>query len=173
MTDLDLKAVRARADELGIEYHPANKAETIQEKIDAHLAKGTADVPVVEKELTPEQKDKQRLKEALALIPITLTPLDPADAQVPSVAVSVGNKVLGQVTKVIPFNKKWYMPRILVDELEQKKFIRNTMIPTPDGKERLDTQYVKKYGIQYHPMPTPEELKELAKLQLQGNELAK
>jgi hypothetical protein len=37
----------------------------------------------------------------------------------------------------------------------------------------LNTQWLKKYAIQYHPMPTPEELAELAKLQLQGNELAK
>jgi hypothetical protein len=47
------------------------------------------------------------------------------------------------------------------------------MVPAPGGTERVQTQWIKKYAIQYHPLPTPKELAELAKAQLQGNELAK
>lgn len=36
----DLKVLRKQCDELGVEYHPANKAESLQSKIDEAL-KGT------------------------------------------------------------------------------------------------------------------------------------
>lgn len=175
MSELDIEAVRARAKELGVEYHPAMKAETIQSKIDEHLSKANkenSEAPAPAEE-TEAQKIERELKEALALIPITITSMDPADAQLTSASFSVGNRKLGQITKVIPFGMKWYMPRILVDEIESKMFCRTSMVPAPGGTERVNTQWIKKYAVQYHPMPTKEELEELAKLQLQGNELAK
>jgi len=174
MTDLDIEVVRAKATELGVKWHPAMKAETIQLKIDEFL-EGYAPTHIAPsvKDETAAQTEARLLREATALIPVTVTSMDPADASVTAATISVGNRKLGQITKVIPFGHKWFMPKILVDEMEQKMFVRNAMIPTPGGNERLNTQWIKKYAIQYHPAPTPEEMAELAKLQLQGNELAK
>ena len=174
MSDLDLEVVREKANELGVKWHPAMKAETIQQKIDEYLEQNAPQVitPSVIHQ-TPAQKQAQRLRDAMALIPVTVTSMDPADASVTAVTISVGNRKIGQITKVIPFGYKWYMPKLLVKEMEKKMFVRNAMIPLPGGTERLNTQWIKKYAIQYHPIPSPEELEELAKLQLQGNELAK
>jgi hypothetical protein len=174
--EFDLEAIRTRAKELGVPYHPAQKAETIQQNIDKFLSeKETLEAVPVPKEETPEEAEARHLKEALALIPITVTSMDPADAQTTGVLVSVGNRKLGQIVKAIPFGYKWYMPKILVEHMEQSQFCRSSMVPTgvPGTPERLNTQWLKKYAIQYHPMPSAEELAELAKLQLQGNELAK
>lgn len=174
MTELDLETVRAAAKELGVEYHPAMKAETIQALIDKHQAEKTPTVttpPVAEE--TEAQKEAREMKEALALIPITITSMDPADASLTGAAFSVGNKKLGQITKAIPFGHKWYMPRILVTEIESKQFCRTSMVPVPGGNERVNTQWIKKYAIQYHPLPTPDDLAALAKAQALGNELAK
>lgn len=177
MSDLDIEVVRAKAKELGVEYHPAMKAETIQAKIDAVLtsnpAPSVSNIPALPAIETEAQKIERELKEALALIPVTITSMDPADAQLTGTSFSVGNRKLGQVTKAIPFGMKWYMPRILVDEIESKMFIRPAMVATPGGNERLDTQWIKKYAVQRHPMPSQAELDELAKAQSQGNELAK
>jgi hypothetical protein len=191
MIELDLEEVRAKAKELGVYVHPAQKAETIQFNIDKHLADKQAldaalaaePVPVVEADVptgaakpqTPAQQLEELQKTALALIPITITSMDPADAQLTGTLVSVGNSVLGQITKAIPFGYKWYMPKILVDELETVMFTRNSMTPVPGvmGGDRLNTQWLKKYAITYHPLPTPAELAELAKAQAVGNELAK
>ena len=107
------------------------------------------------------------------MIPVTITSMDPADSAVTAVTISVGNRKLGQITKVIPFGHKWYMPKILVDHMRSQQFCRSSMIPVPGGQERLQTQWIQKYAIQEHPQPTPEELAALAKLQLQGNELEK
>jgi hypothetical protein len=173
MTTPDLEAVRAEAKELGLDYHPAMKAETIQKLIDAHK-NGDKDKETPEKsDPTEEELEDARLKDALALIPVTITSMDPADSSVTAVTVSVGNRKLGQITKVIPFGHKWYMPRILVDHLKAQQFCRSSMIPVPGGLERLQTQWIQKYAIQKHPLPSPQELADLAKLQLQGNELAK
>ena len=176
--EFDLEAVRAKATELGVKWHPAQKAETIQHKIDEHLAAQETMEAVNNpppKEETPEEAEARHLKEAVALIPVTVTSMDPADAETTGALISVGNRKLGQITKAIPFGYKWYMPKILVQHMEAQMFCRSSMVPTgvPGTPERLNTQWLKKYAIQYHPMPTPEELKELAKLQLQGNELAK
>ena len=175
--EFDIEEVRARAKELGVPYHPAQKAETIQQNIDKFLSEqqtveNAAPKPKGE---TPEQAEARLLKEATALIPITVTSMDPADTETTGVLVSVGNRKLGQITKAIPFGYKWYMPKILVEHMEAQMFCRSSMVPTgvPGTPERLNTQWLKKYAIQYHPMPTSEELAELAKLQLQGNELAK
>jgi hypothetical protein len=172
--DFDLEAVRAHAKELGVPYHPAQKAETIQFNIDKFLSeKEAASEPA--KTETTEELEARRLKEAMALIPITVTSMDPTDAELTGVLVSVGNRKLGQIQKAIPFGYKWYMPKILVEHMEQSLFCRSNMVPTgiPGTPERLNTQFLKKYAIQYHPLPTPEELEELKKAQAMGNELAK
>jgi restriction endonuclease S subunit len=174
--DFDLETIRTRAKELGVAFHPAQKAETIQQNIDKFLSeKETLETKPAPKQETPEEAEARHLQEAVALIPITVTSMDPADAQTTGVLVSVGNRKLGQITKAIPFGYKWYMPKILVQHMEAQMFCRSSMVPTgvPGTPERLNTQWLKKYAIQYHPMPTQEELEELAKLQLQGNELAK
>lgn len=171
----DLEQVRAKAKELGVPYHPAQKAETIQFNIDQFLAKQPDIIqPPVSLE-TPEQREARRLKEATALIPVTVTSMDPADAQLTGVVISVGNRKLGQISKAIPFGYKWYMPKILVDQMEEQMFCRSAMVPIPGvpGAERVNTQWIKKYAIQYHDLPTPKELEALAKAQAAGNELAK
>lgn len=167
MAASELEGLRAKAASLGVKYHPAQKAETIEANINAFLATQGAAQPQQMKNFEPG-KDP-----ALALIPITITSMDPGDAQIPCVTVSVGNRRLGQITKVIPFGHKWYMPRILVDELKSKHFIRNSMMPVPGGTERLNSDWIPKYAVIEHPMPTQEELDALAKAQALGNELAK
>ena len=184
--ELDLEAVRAKAKELGVPYHPAQKAETIQANIDKFLVEQASGVvlpatttdaaaPAAENATETEAEELARLQaEALALIPVTVTSMDPADASLTAAIISVGNAKLGQITKAIPFGYKWFMPRILLDDMEERTFIRNAMIPVPGtGTERLETQHIKKYAIQYHPLPTAEELAQLAKAQAMGNELAK
>ncbi len=175
--ELDLEAVRAKAKELGVQFHPAQKAETIQFNIDKHLAETAAANPAVvpTKPLTEAQEIEAMQKEALALIPVTVTSMDPADTNLTAAVISVGNRKLGQISKAIPFGYKWYMPKILVEQMEQQMFCRSSMVPVPGipGNERINTQWIKKYAIQYHPIPTPEELAELAKAQAMGNELAK
>ena len=175
--ELDLEEVRAKAKELGVSYHPAQKAETIQYNIDQFLATKQTEEAAAEpvKEETEFEKVERMKKEALALVPVTVTSMDPADTNLTGVVISVGNRKLGQVSKAIPFGYKWYMPKILLEHMENQMFCRSSMIPVPGipGQERLNTQWIKKYAIQYHPLPTPEELAQLAKAQAQGNELAK
>lgn len=181
--ELDLETVRAKAKELGVAYHPAQKAETIQFNIDAFLAAKqdaaaveaitTSEPAVVPKKETPEEELARLMAEATHLIPVTVTSMDPQDANVTAAVISVGNAKLGQITKAIPFGFKWYMPKILVDQMEAQIFCRSAMVPAPGGTERVNTQWIKKYAIQYHPQPTPQELADLAKAQAVGNELAK
>jgi hypothetical protein len=174
--EFDLEAIRAKAKELGVAYHPAQKAETIQFNIDQFLEANAPTIiqPPVKDE-TPAERAKRKRDDALGLIPVTITSMDPQDAQLTAVVVSVGNRKMGQITKAIPFGMKWYMPRILVDHIEAQMFCRSAMLPVPGvtGGERLNTQWIKKYAVQRHNQPTPKELAELAKAQALGNELAK
>ena len=155
--ELDLEVVRARAKELGVTYHPAQKAETILANIERHIVEQASGVKLPETppavDATPKSKAQQDAaelealrKKALALIPITITSMDPADASLTAVVISVGNRKLGQITKAIPFGYKWYMPEILVKAIERQMFCRSSMIPTPNGQERINTQWIKKYA---------------------------
>lgn len=170
LTQDELATLKARADMLSISYHPSIGAEKLREKIAAALA----DKPATDKDAPPEApvapaaapveetpaQQKLRLKrEATELIRIRLTCMNPAKKDHQGEIFTVGNSMIGSITKYVPFaaDDGWHVPRILLNVLQD----RQCQVFSSKGVGRL----IKEFAIEILPQLTPEELHDLAQRQ--------
>ena len=106
---------------------------------------------------------------ALRLIRCKVTNLDPADAAVPGMLLTVYNKYTGKVAKLIPFGEEnengYHIPKILVDELKSRTFNmrkEKKRSGSSFGVKEYTTITVRKFAIEELPQLTQEELDNLA-----------
>jgi hypothetical protein len=110
-------------------------------------------------------------KEALALVRVRITNLDPKKKDLPGEFLCVGNKYIGTIRKYIPFNPEqsengYHIPKVLYDELDGRKFLHiRTFKDRGTGQQRQETKYVKEFSLEVLPPLTPKELAELAAAQ--------
>lgn len=158
MTELD--DLKAQADALGISYRENIGVDTLKEKI----LKFQGSLEEVEQESESEKIARMRA-ECLKLIRVIVTPMDPMKRNYQGEVISVSNSLLGVVKKFVLFNAPYHLPKILVDELREKKFQTFQTKKAPGGQEIRQAKSIPAYGIQELAPLTPEELKELGKIQ--------
>ena len=156
------------------EEAPANEEAPAapQEEPAAKEAEPAADRPLTKMEM----REKLR-KEALALVRVRLTCMDPKKKDLPGELVTVANRYIGTVSKMIPFGSEFYengyhIPKCLVDELQARKFLNITTRKGKQGQIVTKTNYVKEFGIEILPPLTKEELGKLAAQQAASHSLA-
>jgi len=184
-----LKAIREKADALGVPYHHRANADTIQIAVNAKL------VEMQEKQLDITHPDREqfatngngegpppfekpitelewRKKEAAmdtklagALIRIRIQNMNPTKKDWNGEFISVGSAKLGTFKKFIPFNsgEPYHVPRIIYNEMKAKKCSQfyNVVDPRTRQKTRKSKQ-INEYVIEELDPLTPQELKELA-----------
>lgn len=104
---------------------------------------------------------------ALRMLRVRITNLDPQDAPLNGGIITVSNKYAGKVSKYIPYGEEsangYYVPKILLDHLEQVKFpLRKEKKGNRFGVKQYNTIMSKKFSIEYLPHLTKEEIAELA-----------
>ena len=95
----ELATLKARADMLGIAYHPSIGVEKLKEKISAVTSNQPKEPETVVSDVKNDPK-----ADALRLIRIKLQCMNPAKKEWEGEIISVGNSVVGTVKKYIPFN---------------------------------------------------------------------
>lgn len=189
MLEAALEALKDKAKTLGITFHTSIGYNTLSEKISAHLAKveleksnpepvsaipkievapfvppsyGDAQsneppVPVVE---TIHQKRLRMKQEALALVRVNVTCMNPMKKEWAGEILTTGNSLLGTVSKYIPFNTTdgWHIPRILYNMIKE----RECQIFVDDGKGGRKGKMIREFAIEIMDPLTPQELTELA-----------
>jgi hypothetical protein len=130
----ELAALKARADQIGLKYHPNIGLETLREKVNATLsAPGPVEQPKVdeaEDDPAPEdpallnqpaanaapesldapvtetlsQRRLRKKREANELIRIRITCMNPAKKEWEGELFTAGNSVVGSFSKFVPFN---------------------------------------------------------------------
>jgi len=175
----ELIELRKQARELGIKFHHRANANTIQELIDAHLAKfpqadqGTPAQPKVRfgrgKVMTAaefkEQETQERIRNAGALKRIRVTCMNPNKRAWKGEMISVGSKKMGTFKKFIPFDgQPYHVPKVIYDVLKEREC---TVFYTEKvGNEDIKKgKSIKEFSIEDLPPLTPEELKDLEKQQ--------
>lgn len=106
--------------------------------------------------------------QALRLVRVKITNLDPSDASVPGAIITISNKYTGKVSKFIPngSDEPYHVPQMILNHLKDKKFLLRKEIPGGKyGIKKYKTTYAKKYAIEVLPMLTPKELADLAATQ--------
>lgn len=129
-------------------------------------------------EMDASQEEDPKLRrlilraQALKLVRVRITNLDPGDAEIPGRIVTVYSKYTGKVTKLIPFGEAteggYHIPQILYDHLKEQKFAMRREVRGPGsafGVKKRKTTWVKKYALEVLPPLTKEEVRAMAQRQ--------
>lgn len=155
-TKSELETLKEQADTLGIEYANNITIKNLKAKISEYY-----------KDESVEAKNEQ-IKEAkldnFKLVKVIITPVDSAKRDYTSQYFSIGNDVIGTISRVIPFNEEWMVEEVLVRHIESLQF-QFLQVKKIDGREHVESKLVKAYNVVRLPLPTKEEIEELAKRQ--------
>lgn len=158
----ELTALKARADMMGVKYHPSISLEKLKEKITAHM-NAEEDKPVAE----PEMDRAALQKSASELMRIRVTCMNPAKKEWEGEIFTVGNSVVGTFKKYVPFNadEGWHVPRIIYEQLKDRECQVFTTVRDSRGNSTRKGKLIKEFAIEVLPNLTEEEIKELAQRQ--------
>ena len=168
----ELTTLKARADMLGVKYHPSISIEKLREKVNA-AATGEAEtkeekVVAPKAEETANEKKTRLKKEALALVRVRITCMNPAKAEWEGEFITAGNSAIGSVTKYIPFTDAddgWHIPRVIYQQLAERMCQVFTTTTDARGNKTRKGKLIREFAIEVLPQLTKEELHDLAQRQ--------
>ena len=168
----ELEALKARANLLGVKFHPSISLEKLREKVNAAVtSEGEAEEPSNSspeaKEETIGEKRKRLKAEALKLVRIRLTCLNPAKKEWEGEIITVGNSLIGSVKKFVPFNADdgWHVPYVIYEQLKERQCQIFQTATDARGNKVRKGKLIKEFAIEVLPPLTKEELDELARRQ--------
>lgn len=173
----ELTVLKARADKMGISYHPSIGVDKLKEKIKAALS----DEPVeaVEDEVAEtvtevkvKKKSKGELKkEASKLVRIRVTCMNPNKKEWEGEIFTVSNAVVGTFKKYVPFNTEegYHVPHIIYEQLKERKCQIFQTVRDSRGNKSRKGKLINEFSIEMLPPLTPAELQELARKQAMAN----
>lgn len=177
----ELTSLKARADMLGVTYHPSIGLEKLRDKVaealakdsgdkapepDADKAKAPAEVAAPEPETLGQRRKRLKL-ESLALVRIRVTCMNPAKKEWEGEIFTVGNSAIGSVTKYVPFNadEGWHVPKIIYEQLLQRQCQVFYTERSKNGINVRKGKLIREFAIELMPSLTKDELEELARRQ--------
>ena len=171
----ELAALKERADLMKISYHPSIGLEKLREKVNKAIeSSGDADeeqeAPAEPKKAgkeTPAERTKRLQEQALKLVRIRLTCMNPAKKDWNGEIFSVGNNAVGTVKKFVPFNadEGWHVPHIMYEMIRDRQCQVFTTVKTKHGVSVRQGKLIKEFAVEVLPDLTEQELKELARRQ--------
>lgn len=177
----ELDTLKARADMMGIKYHPKTGVEKLRAKIDNALGESNEKKEVQEakevKMLTHKEFKKLKLAErkrnAAKLIRVNITCMNPEKKNWEGEIISVGSAKLGTFKKFIPFNTTdgWHVPHIIYEALKERKCSVFQTVKDHLGQKIRKAKLVPEFSIEVLPPLSKEELKDLAQRQAQAGSI--
>ena len=170
----ELDALKARANLLGVKFHPSISLEKLREKVNAAVtsegaatSEEEAKDPAEPKQETIGEKRKRLKTEALKLVRIRLTCLNPAKKEWEGEIITVGNSLIGSVKKFVPFNADdgWHVPHVIYQQLKERQCQVFYTATDARGNKVRKGKLIKEFAIEVLPPLTKEELEELARRQ--------
>lgn len=170
----ELTTLKARAEQLGISFHPSIKLEKLRDKINAKLegdSEEEAEEVVVAagapKGETQSELRLRKRKEASELVRIRVTCMNPAKKEWDGEILSAGNSAVGTFKKYVPFNNEdgWHVPRIIYNQLLERKC--QIFVTDKDGRGNKvrKGKMIREFAIEVLPQLTAAELRDLAQRQ--------
>ena len=174
----ELAALKERADLMKISYHPSIGLEKLREKVNKAIEnsgkeaeeKEEEQAPAAQaktKEETPAQRAKRLQDQALKLVRIRLTCMNPAKKEWNGEIFSVGNNAIGTVKKFVPFNadEGWHVPNIMYEMIRDRQCQVFTTVKSKHGVSVRQGKLIKEFAVEVLPDLTEKELQELARRQ--------
>jgi len=168
----ELETLKARADKLGISYHPSIGVEKLREKIRDALAEGDPTQEAGDAGATPEKETRnQRVarlrKEASKLVRIRVTCMNPNKKEWEGEIFTASNSVVGTFKRYVPFNadEGWHVEQIILNQIKQRECQVFVKKRGPNGLQTSEGKLIKEFAVEVLPALTEKELKELAQRQ--------
>lgn len=160
----ELETLKARADQMGMQYHPKIGVDKLREKINAKLEGKTEVAPKVQTaplQQTKQQKFAVRRKKALELVRVIITCMNPTKQSWEGEIISVGSSKLGTIKRFVPFGNDngWHVERILLNEMRARKC---TIFHTDKKTGNAIPRSIPEFSIQELDKLTGKELSDLA-----------
>lgn len=177
----ELENLKARADLLGVTYHPNIGSEKLREKIAAKQAE--EDVPALvsgeaagkseEKastqcaEETPAAKRVRLKREGLKLVRVRITCMNPFKKEWEGEIFTVSNNAVGTVKRYVPYNVEdgWHVEHILLEQLKERKCQIFVSEKDSRGNKVRKGKLIREFAIEVLDPLTDKELAELAQRQ--------
>lgn len=183
----ELASLKARADLMGVTYHPSIGIEKLRDKIAAALADkpepkdepvapAVAADPVTTAQPEEESVAQRRLRkkrEAFELVRIRVTCMNPAKREWTGEIFTVGNSLVGSVTKFVPFNIEdgWHVPRVVLQVMQDRMCQIFVNAKTVNGITKREGKLIKEFAIEVLPNLSEAELHELAQRQAMAHSI--
>ena len=172
----ELTTLKARADKMGLSYHPSIGVDKLREKVTAALegnrddtstdsTAGSAVIGLAEE--TPNQRKLRKKREAGELIRIRVTCMNPNKRDWDGEIFSASNSTVGTFKKYVPFNadEGWHVPNIIYQVLKDRECQVFSTVTGPRGNKFRKGKLIKEFAIEVLPPLTQKELDELARRQ--------
>lgn len=103
----------------------------------------------------------ERRKDLMKLVRVRITPMAPFEKQLAGTIMDVGNTIVGNVKRYIPFNVDWHIEQIILNALQDKKYRAKREYTDPQTRRKVyENQFHKSFGIEVLPALTEEELED-------------
>lgn len=177
LTQVDIENLKVRADRLGVKYHPSIGVEKLREKIaealageqpkDQPVVAAAAPVEAVAAEESLAEKRKRLRNDALRLIRVRITCMNPAKKDWEGEIITTGNGLVPTIRHYVPFNADdgWHIPHMLYLQLRDRQCQIFYTDKSKPGTGTRRGKLIKEFAIEVLPALTEEELHELAQRQ--------
>lgn len=167
--------LKMEATQLNLKFHPSIGEAKLSAKIQKHKkSMEKKEEPVEVEEATPLKpkmsvvqaraiKRRERKMHQLELIRVQVSPMNPHMKGLKGQIFTIQNALVGRVSQYIPFNASggWHVPRILLTEMENKKYVTFSTWEDSKGREHKEHVLTKAYNVNYMPKLTPAEVAEI------------
>ena len=171
----ELENLKSRAEKLGVKFHPSISAEKLREKIKAAQSEGEGGVgeqPEVKSatgthEESPAAKKLRMKREALKLVRVRITCMNPAKKEWEGEIITVANNAVGTVKRYVPFNTEdgWHVEHILLEQLRERQCQIFVSEKDSRGNKVRKGKLIREFAIEVLEPLTEEERAELAQRQ--------
>lgn len=166
----ELATLKARADMMGVPYHPSIGLDKLREKVAAAIAGDSKPEGTVPAAVEAESEGQRRVRlrrEANELVRIRVTCMNPFKKEWEGEIIATGNSLVGTFSKYVPFNNEegWYVPRIILKQLEERQCQIFYTVNNPKGGKTRKGKLIKEFAIEKLPNLTTGELQDLAQRQ--------
>lgn len=169
ITQDEMTTLKARADMMGLTYHPSIGLEKLREKVLSAVAPevlNQAEAPSTHIETASELRFRKK-REASELVRVRITCMNPDKKEWEGEIFTVGNSVVGSFTRFVPFGAEdgWHVEKIIYNQIAARQCQIFVAIRDAKGNTVRKGKLIKEFGVEVLPNLDAEELEELARRQ--------
>lgn len=173
----ELTALKARADLMGIKFHPSISLEKLRDKVAAAL-NGASEEATPAAQVVAESLNDRRIrkrKEANKLVRIRVSCMNPAKKEWDGELFTAGNSLVGSFSKFVPFNDAedgWHVPHIILEQIQQRQCQIFVTSKDERGNTTRKGKLIKEFAVEIMPDLTTAELNDLAQRQAMAKSIS-